>query len=70
MLFLQVHGFHHQVVENLSLAKILQAIPEQMQHAKNGSLNAEGDCTCVTRCAVEFESPNQAVQVMGAAKMS
>ena len=46
----------------------LQANPEQMQHAKNGSSSAKDDCACATRCAVEFGSPNQAVQVMGAAK--
>lgn len=68
MFVLQVHGLRHRVAENLSLAKILQANPEQMQHAKNGSSSVKGDCVCATRYAVEFGSPNQAVLVMGAAK--
>jgi len=58
------------VAENLLTAKILQENLEQMQRVKNESSSAKGDCELATRCAAEFESPNRAAQVMGAAKTS
>jgi len=70
VLSLLADDFRYSMAENLSLAKVLQANPEPMQHVKNGSLNANGDYERVMGCAAEFESPNRADQVTGAAKTS